>query len=125
MKATLIRHAELAPFGRRFDPEAYDLRAFAGSDHGLATSVMHATIAPGHGPIRHRHPHAEIFVLHGGGARFEVDGARVDAEAGDVLIIPPGAWHAFVATGDEPLRNTAIHENPRLATEWQDGTRQD
>ncbi|HEX8026697.1 MAG TPA: cupin domain-containing protein [Candidatus Limnocylindrales bacterium] len=125
MKARHIRHAELEPFGRRFDPEAYDLRALTGSDHGLATSVMHATIAPGHGPIRHRHPHAEIFVLHAGAGTFEVDGDTFDAVAGDVLIIPAGAWHGFMATGTEPLRNTAVHESPRLTTEWEDGTRQE
>jgi len=125
MKPQLIRHADLPPFGRRFDPDAYDLRALVGSDHGLATSVMHATIAPGHGPIRHRHPHAEVFAIHTGAGRFEVEGATFEAEAGDILIIPSGAWHSFVATGDEPLRNTAIHENARLVTEWEDGTRRD
>jgi len=125
VKARHIRHADLPPFGRRFDPASYDLRGLAGSDHGLATSVVHATIAPGRGPMRHRHPHAEIFAIHAGTGRFEVDGDTFEAEAGDVLIIPPGAWHAFVATGTEPLRNTAIHENPRLVTEWDDGARQD
>jgi quercetin dioxygenase-like cupin family protein len=125
MKGRLIRHADIPPFGRRFDPEAYDLRALAGSDLGIATSVMHATVAPGRGPIRHRHPHTEIFVIHTGSGRFDVDGETFDAEAGDVLIIPPGAWHVFVATGAEPLRETAIHENGRLTTEWEDGTRLD
>jgi quercetin dioxygenase-like cupin family protein len=125
VKARLIRHAELTPFGRRFDPDGYDLRALTGSEHGLATSVMHATIAPGNGPLRHRHPHAEIFVLHTGSGRFDVDGETFHAEAGDVLIIPAGSWHGFVATGDDILRETAIHENPRLATEWEDGTRRD
>jgi len=125
MKARHIRHADLPSFGRRFDPEAYDLRALAGSELGLSTSVMHATVAPGRGPIRHRHPHAEVFVLHAGAGRFEVDGKTFEAEAGDILVIPAGAWHSFVATGTEPLRETAIHENPRLATEWEDGTRQE
>jgi len=125
MRARHIRHADLPPFGRRFDPEAYDLRALAGSELGLSTSVMHATVAPGRGPIRHRHPHAEIFVLHTGAGRFEVDGETFDAEAGDILVIPAGAWHGFVATGSEPLRETAIHENSRLVTEWEDGTRQE
>jgi quercetin dioxygenase-like cupin family protein len=52
-------------------------------------------------------------------------GRPFEAEAGDVLIISAGAWHSFVATGDGPLRNTAIHENSRIVTEWEDGTRQD
>ena len=90
MKALLIRHADIPPFGRRFDPESYDLRALTGWGHGLETSIMHATVAPGNGPIRHRHPHAEVFVIHTGSGRFEVDGETFDAEAGDVLIIPAG-----------------------------------
>ena len=123
--ARLIRHSELTRFGRRFDPESYDLRALTGSEHELRTSILHAAVAPGKGPIRHRHPHAEVFVIHTGTGRFEVDGATFDAEAGDVLIIPAGAWHSFVATGTETLRETAVHENSRLVTEWEDGTRQE
>ena len=61
-------------------------------------------------------------MLHAGGARYEVDGAWLDAEAGDVVIVPPGAWHTFTAVGDRPLRMTAVHENPRPATSWEDGT---
>ena len=122
MKAKRIRHEELEPFGVRFDPATQDVRVLVGSEHGLRTTIMHSTVAPGHGPRRHRHPHAEVFVLHEGAARYEVDGEVLEAEAGDVVIVPPEAWHAFTATGDRPLRMTAVHENPRPATSWEDGT---
>jgi quercetin dioxygenase-like cupin family protein len=102
-----------------------ELRQLSGSDYDLHTSVMHAQVAPGIGPRRHRHPHAEIFVLHAGQARFEVDGEFIDAVAGDMVIIPPEAWHSFVNTGDGPLGNTAIHENPRAVTLFEDGSRRD
>jgi len=123
MKARVLRHAELPPFGRRFDPETFDLRILLGSDHGLAASVMHSTLAPGRGPRRHRHPHAEVIAIHGGEATFDVDGEALDAVSGDIVLIPAGSWHRFDATGEEPLRLTAVHENPRAVTEWEDGTR--
>jgi quercetin dioxygenase-like cupin family protein len=102
-----------------------ELRQLSGSDYGLEISVMHAQVAPGSGPRRHRHPHAEIFVLHAGQGRFEVEGEFIDAVAGDMVIIPPEAWHSFVNTGNEPLNQTGIHENPRAVTLFEDGSRRD
>ena len=49
----------------------------------------------------------------------------VDAEAGDVRIIPPDTWHDFRNTSDGPLRQTAIHQSPRAVAEFEDGTRRD
>ena len=125
VKPRHLRHDELAPFGRQFDPNGYDLRVLPGADHGLASTIMQATIAPGRGPRRHRHPHPEIITVHDGSARFEIDETTFDGVAGDVIVIPAGAWHRFVVTGDRDLRNTAIHENVRPVTEWEDGERQE
>jgi quercetin dioxygenase-like cupin family protein len=102
-----------------------ELRVLQGSEYGLVTSVMHSTVVPGSGPKRHRHPHAEIFVLHEGRARFEAEGTHLDAVAGDMVIVPPDAWHTFTNTGTAPLRLTGIHENLRAKTEYVDGTRRD
>ena len=102
-----------------------DLRILDGSDHGLRTSVMLSVVVPGGGPQRHRHPHAEVFVIHEGTGRFEVDGQSLDADGGDVLIIPPNAWHVFRNSGTTPLRLVAIHENPRAVIEREDGSRRD
>ena len=102
-----------------------DLRILDGADHGLRTSVMLSVITQGGGPRRHRHPHAEVFVVQEGNGRFEVDGESFDGEAGDVLIVPPNAWHAFANRGTTLLRLVAIHENPRAVIEWEDGSRRD
>ena len=103
--------------------EGGELRLLVGSEHGLQVSVMQSVVVPGGGPRRHRHPHAEIFVVEAGLGRFEVDGETLEAESGDILIVPPDAWHGFTNTGSEPLRLIAIHENPRATTEWEDGRR--
>ena len=62
-------------------------------------------------------------MLHDGQGRYEVEGATIDAEAGDMVIVPADAWHSFTNTGPSTLRHTAIHENVRAVTEFEDGTR--
>jgi quercetin dioxygenase-like cupin family protein len=102
-----------------------ELRQLSGSDYGLITSIMLGQVVPGGGPRRHRHPHAEIFVLHEGQGRYEVEGTSIDAAAGDVVIIPPETWHTFTNTGTSTLRHTAIHQNPRAVSVYEDGSRRD
>jgi quercetin dioxygenase-like cupin family protein len=119
------RHVPNAELELRDGPVVRDggeLRVLTGEDYGLVTSVMYSRIVPGSGPQRHRHPHAEIFVLHDGQGRYEVEGTHIDAVAGDMVIVPPDAWHSFTNTGDTLLRQTAIHQNPRAATEFEDGS---
>jgi quercetin dioxygenase-like cupin family protein len=120
-----VRHAELELLPGKVIREGGDLRLLSGSDHGLRTSVMRSQVAPGSGPRPHRHPHAEVFVVDDGRGRFDVDGVRIDAEAGDMIIIPTDAVHAFTNTGTSMLRLTAIHENERAVTLFVDGTRRD
>jgi quercetin dioxygenase-like cupin family protein len=83
----MLPDADLDLFGDKVTHEGGELRLLSGSGYG--TSVMHSQVAPGSGPRRHRHPHAEIFVLHNGQARYEVEGAHLDAQAGDMVIVPP------------------------------------
>ena len=118
-------HAELELIDGPVTRDGGELRVLQGADFGLVTSVMHAQIVPGSGPQRHRHPHAEIFVLHDGQGRYEVEGMIIDAVAGDMVIVPPDTWHAFTNTGTGMLRQTAIHQNPRAVSEMEDGTRRD
>ncbi|MEX2135512.1 MAG: cupin domain-containing protein [Chloroflexota bacterium] len=122
IRARHVPHLELELLGEKVTHEGGELRLLSGSDYGLVTSVMHAQVAPGSGPRRHRHPHAEIFVLHDGQGRYEVEGTNIDAQAGDMVIVLPDAWHSFVNTGSDFLRQTAIHQNPRAVSTFEDGT---
>lgn len=119
-----VPHDEL-PLLSGGEPGGGELRILYGSDHGLVTSVMYQLIEPGTGPMRHRHPHVEIFVLHEGEGRYEVDGIVVDAVAGDMVIVPPDTWHSFTNTGGAMLHQTAVHQNPRPRTLFEDGSRRD
>ena len=121
----VVRHSELELLSGKVTSDGGEVRQFSGSDYGLATSAMVAEVAPGSGARRHRHPHAEVFVLHDGQGRFEVEGTYFEAEAGDMVIIPPDAWHSFRNTGTGMLRQTAIHQNARAVTLFEDGSRRD
>jgi mannose-6-phosphate isomerase-like protein (cupin superfamily) len=59
-------------------------------------------------------------VLHDGQGRFMVGEESFDAAAGDMVIVPPGAWHSFVNTGTDFLRQTAIHEAPAHDNTYRD-----
>ena len=97
-------------------PEAHQL---IGAEHGpLPISLFLVDDGPGAGPGLHRHPYPELFIVHAGQADFEIDGDRVTATAGDILIAPAGTAHRFTNTGAGRLRLTAIHTAPTMDTEW-------
>ena len=106
-----ISHDELSG-----PPEAH---RFIGADHGgLPISLFLVDDRPGAGPLLHRHPYAEVFVVHAGEARFEIDDLRLTATPGDILIAPAMSAHRFTNKGEAQLRITAIHTAPDMDTEW-------
>jgi quercetin dioxygenase-like cupin family protein len=107
----LIRRGQLAG-----SPEA---RRCIGAEHGgVPVSLFLVDDRPGAGPLLHRHPYPELFIVHAGQAEFQIDEARLVAAAGDILIAPAETAHRFANTGHEQLRITAIHTAPNMATEW-------
>ena len=68
-------------------------------------SLAEATLAPGGGTRRHYHARTEeIYVVLEGSGRMEVDGDVRDLAAGDVVLIPPQAWHEIRAGDGGELR---------------------
>jgi mannose-6-phosphate isomerase-like protein (cupin superfamily) len=37
-----------------------------------------------------------------------------------MVLVPPGAWHAFENVGEEPLLMVSIHPVAEMVTEWKD-----
>jgi mannose-6-phosphate isomerase-like protein (cupin superfamily) len=106
-----IRQADL--------PGSPDAQRFIGAEHGgVPISLFLVDHQPGAGPLLHRHPYTEVFVIHAGEARFEIDEIRLTATAGDILIAPAMSAHRFTNTGEAQLRVTAIHTAPEMDTEW-------
>lgn len=68
-------------------------------------SLAEASLDPGQATERHHHKVAEeIYLITHGTGRMELDGTVRDVEAGDAILIPPGAWHQITNTGADPLR---------------------
>ena len=92
-------------------------RRFEGKDHGANVSFFISTHAPGEGPVLHRHPYEETFILLAGQATFTVGDETLDPEPGHILIVPPGTPHKFVNSGDGRLQQVSIHSAPAMEQE--------
>lgn len=68
-------------------------------------SLAEATIPAGTATIEHFHRLTEeLYFITAGVGRMRVAGELRDVRAGDCVVIPPGASHQIVNTGDDPLR---------------------
>jgi mannose-6-phosphate isomerase-like protein (cupin superfamily) len=100
-------------------PATATARELVGADHGGAgVCLIFVDAPPGHGPALHRHAYEEVFVVQEGEATFVADGEERVVRAGEVVIVPAGVAHAFVNTGDGPLRQLDIHLSAAFDTEW-------
>ena len=92
---------------------------FHGRHHGnVPISMFLVHNRPGEGPELHRHPYAEVFVVHSGQALFQLDGATLTAAAGDIVIAPVGAAHRFTNAGSSELSMTCIHTAGEMESAW-------
>jgi quercetin dioxygenase-like cupin family protein len=105
----------------RFDElrNANNSLEFEGARHGDANIAFFLVdAAPGRGPSLHTHEYAEVFIVLEGQATFRgADGER-EVSGGHVVVAAAGEPHAFVNSGDGPLRSVNIHASPRFVTEW-------
>jgi quercetin dioxygenase-like cupin family protein len=95
---------------------SHDLEGYRYGD--VDVSIILFDGPPGSGPRLHRHPYAEVFIVQEGRATFTIDDRTVAASAGQILIALPGQAHAFINSGDGPLRQIDIHCSRRFVTEW-------
>jgi mannose-6-phosphate isomerase-like protein (cupin superfamily) len=94
-------------------------RELEGADHGgIGVSLLLVEAPPGSGPGLHRHEYEEVFVVQEGEATFFADDEERVVGAGQIVVVPAGTPHRFVNSGEQTLRQLAIHVSPRFATEW-------
>jgi quercetin dioxygenase-like cupin family protein len=98
-------------------PGSERARRFEGKEHDATASFFVNTHAPGEGPSLHRHPYEEIFILLDGQATFRRGEDEIDAQAGEIVIVPPDTPHGFKNTGDERLLFVSIHPAPEMVQE--------
>jgi quercetin dioxygenase-like cupin family protein len=100
-------------------PGSESADVFHGRDHGnVPISMFLVHNRPGEGPELHRHPYAEVFVVHVGEAHFQLDDATLTAVAGDIVIAPAGAAHRFTNAGSSELSMTCIHAAAEMESAW-------
>ena len=100
-------------------PMSVIAREFVGDDHdGVGITFLLVNAPPGSGPALHKHPYEEIIIVQEGRGTFVLDGVESEVQGGEIVIIPAGAPHRFVNSGDGPLRQIDIHVSAHFATEW-------
>ena len=75
-----------------------------GSHTGHRLGIAESVLAPHTpGPPQHRHArHDEGFYILSGSVRFTVGSEEHDADAGTLVMVPPGAPHTFANVTDRP-----------------------
>jgi len=103
--------------GREALAQAEGGRVFAGAEHGAGVSVVLVDAAPGDQQAPHVHPVEEVAVVYEGAATFFLGArqARI-VRAGQVVRVPAGVPHRWVATGDHGLSAVAVYCTPEIVT---------
>jgi mannose-6-phosphate isomerase-like protein (cupin superfamily) len=108
---TVIRSGELKP-----SPKG--TVTFEGKDFGSGVSLFLIDYEqPEEGPVLHKHPYPETWIVRGGNARFTVDGREMEAGAGDILVVQAETPHKFKNMGPGSLDIICIHPSPRFIQE--------
>lgn len=94
---------------------------FEGGRFGSTVSFFLTAHPPGSSVALHRHPYEETFIVEGGNVTFSVDGESIEAEAGQIVIVPAGAVHGFTSDGPELLRLVGIHPAEWIEQEQVEG----
>jgi mannose-6-phosphate isomerase-like protein (cupin superfamily) len=87
---------------------------FVGEAQGAPFSAYIVKAEPGKGPPLHTHPYVEVAFTLEGCATITVGDEQREVKAGGIVVIPAGASHRFVNTGDTILRQIDIHASPRF-----------
>jgi mannose-6-phosphate isomerase-like protein (cupin superfamily) len=92
------------------------VRGLFGSESRLPVKVQLWELDPGVSEGGHVHADdnalEEVYYFFEGSGIMWVDGEDVPIEAGDAIMVPPGADHGFRNTGDGPLKLVIIWGRP-------------
>jgi tetratricopeptide (TPR) repeat protein len=83
------------PVRRRLGVSAFGVNAYTADEAGQQVIERHDERSPGAGG------HEELYVVLTGRASFEIEGEAVDAQAGSMLAIEPGATREATATAPD------------------------
>ena len=87
---------------------------FVGEKEGAPFSAYIVNAKPGQGPPLHTHPYVEVAFTLEGTATIMVGNEQREVKPGGIVVIPAGAPHRFVNTGETILRQIDVHASPRF-----------
>ena len=92
---------------------------FIGSQYkDTEISFIWVDMPPG-GNIRlHKHPYKEIFIIQEGVSTFTVGSTILEAQAGQIILVPAEVPHKFMNSSDKQLKQIDIHLNKQFITYW-------
>lgn len=86
---------------------------FEGKDYGSGVSMFIINYHEvGEGPVLHKHPYPETWMIRAGRARFTAGDQELEAGAGDMMVVNPETPHMFKNLGPENLDIICIHPSP-------------
>ena len=99
-----------------YDGNVYE---FEGSQYkDTEISFIWVDMPPGGNVRLHKHPYKEIFIIQEGMATFTVGLSTLEAQAGQIIIVPAGVPHKFRNDSDRQLKQIDIHLNKDFITMW-------
>lgn len=109
--ATIVNMEEL--------PSGVTSRQFEGYLYGKAgISFFVNNTPPGKGPSLHKHPYEEIFIVQEGKLTFTVGDSTIEANTGQIVIVPPEVPHKFTNSSSGATHHIDIHVSPQMITVW-------
>jgi mannose-6-phosphate isomerase-like protein (cupin superfamily) len=107
---TLIRSGEIPR-------SAGGTLTFQGEPYGAQVSFFLVNNQPGTGPVLHRHPYSETWIVRSGQARLTAGDDVLEVGAGDIIVVTPETPHKFKNIGTDRLDIICIHASPRIIQE--------
>jgi mannose-6-phosphate isomerase-like protein (cupin superfamily) len=90
---------------------------FQGEPYGSGVSFFLVNNLPGKGPVLHRHPYSETWIVRSGRALFTAGAEELEAGPGDIVVVTEQTPHKFKNIGSERLDMICIHDAPRMEQE--------
>ena len=99
-----------------YDGNVYE---FEGSQYkDTEISFIWVDMPPGGNVRLHKHPYKEIFIIQEGMATFTVGLSTLEAQAGQIIIVPADVPHKFRNDSDRQLKQIDIHLHKDFITMW-------
>ena len=89
--------------------------AFEGKPFGSDVSMFIIDYRqPGDGPVLHKHPYPETWLVRDGKAKFTVAEETIEAESGDIVVCAAETPHKFENAGPGHLGIICVHPSPEF-----------